>query len=106
MCSNMPCNYVKKVHVFCNEDLGNAVLLMKDGEQSLSKVTQRTKIPWVTLSRWVNKKNSSQFGSEHSTAISAKTGALLVETIEYMGDLAIWSKLAQRNYFKIVQKLS
>ena len=41
----MPCNYTKKVHVFCNEDLGNVVLLMKDGEQSLSKVTQRTGIP-------------------------------------------------------------
>ena len=41
----MPCNYVKKVHIFCNEDLGNAVLLMKDGEQFLIKVTQRTGIP-------------------------------------------------------------
>ena len=39
VCLNMPCNYIKKVTFFYKEDLGNAVLLVKGGEQSLTLLT-------------------------------------------------------------------
>ena len=73
------------MRLFYKEDLKNVLSLVKDGEQSLRKAAQRTGIPRTTLSRWVN--NLSKFGSGRSTAISAETEGLLVEAIEYMGDL-------------------
>ena len=53
----------------------------------MRKVAYTTGIPCSTLSRWVNNKNTSNFGSGCKTAIPLETEELLVGIIEFMGDL-------------------
>ena len=65
----------------------SAVLLVKSGTESLRKMAETTGIPRATLSRWVNNKNSSNFGSGCKTTIPLETEELLVDAIEFMGNL-------------------
>ena len=75
---------------FTEADIQSAVLVVKSGAESLRKATHTTGIPRTTLSRWVNNKNSSNFGSGRKTTILFETEKLLVDAIEFKGDLG-WS---------------
>ena len=94
ICSNnykMPRNYKRKTtRNFTEADIESAVLLVKGGAESLSaesKVAHTTGIPRSTLSRWVNNKSNSNFGSGRKTTIPLETEELLVDRIEFLGDL-------------------
>ena len=84
----MPRNYKKKkTQTFTEEDLQRAVLLVKNGAESLRKEAHTTGIPHTTLSRWVNNKSTSNVGSGRKTTIPLETEELLVDAIEFIGDL-------------------
>ena len=87
----MPRNYKRKTtRNFTEADIESAVLLVKGGAESLSaesKVAHTTGIPRSTLSRWVNNKSNSNIGSGRKTTIPLETEELLVDRIEFLGDL-------------------
>ena len=70
---------------FTEADIQSAVLLVKSGVESLRKVAHTTGIPHSTLSRQVNNKNTSNFGSESKTLIPLEIEELLADAIEFMG---------------------
>ena len=83
----MPFNYKRKMtRNFTEADIQSAVLLVKSGGQSLRKVAHTTGIPHSILFRWVNK-NNLNFGSGCKTTIPSETEELLVDAIEFLGDL-------------------
>ena len=84
----MPRNYKKMTTHFTEADIQSAFLLVKSGAESLQKAARTTGIPGSTSSRWVNNKNTSNFGSGRKTTIPLETEELLVDTIEFMGDLS------------------